>query len=50
MISAIIPTFNEAAHIKATIKKLLEYDKGGLITEIIITDGGSQPGLHLSVN
>lgn len=41
MISVIIPTFNEAAHIKATIKKLLEYDEGDLISEIIITDGGS---------
>ncbi len=41
MISVIIPTFNEAAHIKATIEKLWEYDEGRLINEIIIADGGS---------
>jgi|CXWL01.1.fsa_nt_gi rSAM/selenodomain-associated transferase 2 len=41
MISVIIPTFNEANHIKATIKKIWEYDEGGLISEIIIVDGGS---------
>jgi rSAM/selenodomain-associated transferase 2 len=41
MISIIIPTYNEAAYIKATIKKLWEYDEANLITEIIIADGGS---------
>ena len=41
MISVIIPTFNEAVHIKATIEKISQCDEGGLIKEIIISDGGS---------
>lgn len=41
MISVIIPVYNEAADIKATIEKLWQYDEGGLIKEIIVTDGGS---------
>lgn len=41
MISVIIPTYNEEAHIKATIQKLWQYDEGNLIKEIIIADGGS---------
>lgn len=41
MISVIIPTYNEAAHIKATIRRLWEYDEASLIQEIIIADGGS---------
>ncbi len=41
MISVIIPTFNEEAHIKATIQRLWQYDEGNLIKEIIIADGGS---------
>lgn len=41
MISVIIPTFNEEAHIKATIQKLWLNDSGNLIKEIIIADGGS---------
>jgi len=41
MISVIIPTFNEEAHIKATIQRLWQYDEGNFIKEIIIADGGS---------
>lgn len=41
MISVIIPTYNEAAHIQSTIKKLRQYDEANLITEIIVVDGGS---------
>lgn len=41
MISVIIPTYNEEAHIKATIERLWEYDETNLIKEIIIADGGS---------
>ncbi len=41
MISVIIPTYNEEAHIKATIRRLWEYDQTNLIKEIIIADGGS---------
>ncbi len=41
MISVIIPTYNEAEHIKTTIKKLWQFDAQNLITEIIIADGGS---------
>lgn len=41
MISVIIPTYNEEAHIKATIQRLWEYDQTNLIKEIIIADGGS---------
>lgn len=41
MVSVIIPTYNEAAHIKTTIEKVWQYDEGGLIKEIIIADGGS---------
>lgn len=41
MISVIIPTYNEEAHISATIKQLWEYDTSNLIKEIIIADGGS---------
>lgn len=41
MISVIIPTYNEAAHIKATIKRLWQGDAANLIDEIIIADGGS---------
>jgi rSAM/selenodomain-associated transferase 2 len=41
MISVIIPTYNEEAHIKATIQQLWKYDKTSLIKEIIIADGGS---------
>ena len=41
MISLIIPTYNEAAHIKSTIEKLWQYDEESLIKEIIIADGGS---------
>ncbi len=41
MISVIIPTCNEEAHIKTTIQRLWEYDQTNLIKEIIIADGGS---------
>ena len=41
MLSIIIPTYNEAATIKATIERLRQYDKDGLTKEIIISDGGS---------
>ncbi len=41
MISVIIPTYNEEAHIKATIQKLWQYDESNLIKEVIIADGGS---------
>ncbi len=41
MISVIIPTYNEAGHIKATLQKLWLYDESNLIKEIIIVDGGS---------
>jgi rSAM/selenodomain-associated transferase 2 len=41
MISIIIPTYNEADHIKTTIQRLWNYDQYNLIKEIIIADGGS---------
>lgn len=41
MISVIIPTFNEAAQIEATIIKLRQHDEDNFIVEIIIADGGS---------
>lgn len=41
MISIIIPTYNEEAHLKKTVEYLRKHDTGGYISEIIITDGGS---------
>lgn len=41
MMTVIIPTFNEAAHIQSTIQQLREHDTAHLIKEIIIADGGS---------
>lgn len=41
MISVIIPAYNEAAHIKATIQLIWEYDTAGVVKEIIVADGGS---------
>ena len=41
MISVIIPTFNEAEHIRSTIEKLRLLDTKKLIAEIIVADGGS---------
>lgn len=41
MISVIIPTYNEAAHIQSTIKILRQHDIGNHIKEIIVADGGS---------
>lgn len=41
MISVVIPTYNEAAHIQTTIKRLWDCDEAGLIGEIIVADGGS---------
>jgi rSAM/selenodomain-associated transferase 2 len=44
MISVIIPTFNEANHIKLTIEKLRQYDEANLIRQIIVADGHSIDG------
>lgn len=41
MISVIIPTYNEEAHIAATIKAVRAADTEGLVIEIIVADGGS---------
>ena len=41
MISVIIPTCNEEAHMQATIQLLYKYDEANLIQEIIVSDGGS---------
>lgn len=41
MISVIIPTYNEASHIKLTIQKLRHYDEANLIKQIIVADGKS---------
>lgn len=41
MISVVIPTYNEAAHIRTTIQRLWQGDKAALIKEIIVADGGS---------
>ena len=41
MISVIIPTYNEEAHIKTTIQCVWQFDESNLIKEIIIADGGS---------
>jgi len=41
MISVIIPTYNEAKNIKATIQTLRLNDENNLIKEIIIADGSS---------
>lgn len=41
MISVIIPTYNESSHIKQTIQKLRQFDQAGLISQIIVADGGS---------
>jgi len=41
MISVIIPTYNEEAHLKTTIQRLWEYDETNLVKEVIIVDGGS---------
>ena len=41
MITVIIPTYNEAAHIVSTIQKIRQYDEAKKIGEIIIADGGS---------
>lgn len=42
MISIIIPTYNEAAHIAKTIQWLKQEPE--LITEVIVSDGGSNDG------
>jgi rSAM/selenodomain-associated transferase 2 len=44
MISVIIPTFNERAAIKETIRRLWERDKAGLLHQVIVSDGGSTDG------
>ena len=41
MISVIIPTFNEALHLQATVAAIKKSDKDGLVKEIIVADGGS---------
>jgi rSAM/selenodomain-associated transferase 2 len=41
MISVIIPTYNEAHHIRATIRHVWKNDSANLIKEIIVADGGS---------
>lgn len=41
MISVIIPTYNEEFSIERTIRRLQEYDEKKLVSEIIISDGGS---------
>jgi glycosyltransferase involved in cell wall biosynthesis len=41
MISVIIPAYNEAGIISATINNLKNYDQQGYIIEIIVCDGGS---------
>lgn len=41
MISVVIPTYNEAGCITQTIRSLRERDNAGLLTEIIVSDGGS---------
>ena len=41
MISVIIPTYNEASHIKRTIQKIRQYDEANLIKQIIVADGKS---------
>lgn len=41
MITVIIPAYNEESYIKATIKRLWEFDEDNLLEEIIVVDGGS---------
>lgn len=41
MISIIIPTYNEEAHIKTTIQRLRHGDAADLVREIMVADGGS---------
>jgi rSAM/selenodomain-associated transferase 2 len=41
MISVIIPTYNEEAAIKATIRRTWQRDADNLISEVIVADGGS---------
>ncbi len=41
MISIIIPTYNEAGHIAKTLSALWKHDQANLISEIIVSDGGS---------
>jgi len=41
MISVIIPAYNEEKYIGETIRQLRERDSNNLITEIIVSDGGS---------
>ncbi|MGH7240365.1 MAG: TIGR04283 family arsenosugar biosynthesis glycosyltransferase [Candidatus Saccharimonadales bacterium] len=41
MISVIIPVYNEADRIHATIQRLRRSDESRLVTEIIVVDGGS---------
>ncbi|MBS1668385.1 MAG: TIGR04283 family arsenosugar biosynthesis glycosyltransferase [Bacteroidetes bacterium] len=50
MISIIIPTYNEAVNIRATIERIRHAEKNGLIKEIIISDGESTDGTALIAN
>jgi rSAM/selenodomain-associated transferase 2 len=44
MISVIIPTYNEKACIKETIRTLWQHDDANLLRQIIVCDGGSTDG------
>lgn len=41
MISVVIPAYNEATQIVATIQQIRKGDRRGLVKEIIVADGGS---------
>lgn len=41
MITVIIPVYNEESCIKATVRRLWEFDEDNLLEEIIVVDGGS---------
>jgi rSAM/selenodomain-associated transferase 2 len=42
MISVIIPVFNEQKHIASTVERIRQHDIEKLVSEIIISDGGSK--------
>jgi len=44
VISVILPTLNEAAHIERTLCSLLDQKKDGFELEILVIDGGSSDG------
>ncbi|GAA4342013.1 TIGR04283 family arsenosugar biosynthesis glycosyltransferase [Flaviaesturariibacter amylovorans] len=41
MITVIIPTYNEAGHIGATVRTVQQRDRAGLVRAIVVVDGGS---------